>query len=144
MSAEATQGEDMDKRDLSGKSYDRMTHNEILDSHSQRYAQMTTSEKQAQVRERNAAILARLETKSGGVKWRKTAQAGLLAVAALIANRLYTGTQPGIVAVFACGLLVLGTMFVEATHAVCARLENISESVERVDERLSESNLNNQ
>jgi hypothetical protein len=135
----------MDKRDLSGKSYDQMTHNEILDNHSQRYAQMTPDERQAQVRDRNSAILARLKTKSGGeLKWRKTAQAGLLALAALIANRFYTGTQPGIVAVFACGLAVLGTMFVEATQAVCARLENISEKVERVDDHVSELNLNNQ
>jgi hypothetical protein len=135
----------MDKRDSSGKSYDQMTHDEILDSHSQRYARMTPIERQKYAQERNAAMRARLEAKTGGeLKWRKTAQAGLFAFAVLIANRFYTGTQPGIVAVFACGLLVLGTMFVEAAHAVCARLENISESVERVDDRLSELNLNNQ
>ena len=134
----------MDKRDLSRKSYDQMTHDEILDSHSQRYARMTPIERQTYAQERNAAMRARLEAKAGGkLKWRKTAQAGLLALAALIANRFYTGTQPGIVAVFACGLLVLGTMFVEAIHAVCARLENISEKMERVDDRLSELNLNN-
>src|ERR1700756_1877032 len=124
----------MDKRDLTGKSYEQMTHDEILDSHSQRYAQMTPIERQKYTQERNAAIRARLDANSGGeLKWRKTAQAGLLALAALIANRFYTGAQPGIVAVFSCGSVVLGTMFVEATHAVCARLENISESVERVD-----------
>jgi hypothetical protein len=135
----------MDKRDLSGKSYDQMTHDEILDSHSQRYARMTPIERQKYTQERNAAIRARLDAKSGGeLKWRKTTQAGLIALVALIANRFYTGAQPGIVAVVACGLAVLGTMFVEATHAVCARLENISENMERVDDRLSGLNLNNQ
>jgi hypothetical protein len=38
----------------------------------------------------------------------------------------------------------LGTMVAEATQAVCVRLENISENMERVDDRLSELNFNNQ
>ena len=135
----------MDKRDLSGKSYDQMTHDEILDSHSQRYARMTPIERQKYSQDRNAAMRARLEAKTGGeLKWRKTAQAGLLALAALGADWFFAGTRPGIIAVFVCALFVLGTMVAEATQAVCVRLENISESVERVDDRLSELNLNNQ
>jgi hypothetical protein len=134
----------MDKRYLSGKSYDQTTHDQILDSHSRRYAEMTPDERQAHARDRDAAMRARLEARTGGeLKWRKTAQAGLLALAALGADWFFAGTRPGIIAVFVCALFVLGTMLVEATHAVCPRLENISENVERVDDRLSELNLNN-
>jgi hypothetical protein len=110
-------------RDLTNRDYDRMTHDEILQEHGRRYQAMSPRERLKQSKQRDARYLGRSKTESAKLKWSATKTVAVGAFIVFAVFWFFTGSPPGVVAVIIGASCMLGTLAMEATEEVCARLD---------------------